>query len=907
MILPGTLPYSVGYYLDGIPIRGPREGELALNISIAAIDEFKVQESFLLPDQGLNAAAVNVATKSGGNQFHGEAFEFLRNNALDARGFFATSAENLKQNQFGFALGGPFRRNRAWFYGFYEGLRQVSAFSAAGFSPTAVMFSGNLAGTGQIIYDPATYSPSTGQRLPFSGNVIPAQRINPVSNRLLQYYLPGSNLASRPSDLFGNPRDTFDDNQGGLRADAAITNRQQLFGEAFRQSSPVVQPGLYPLSGLLYANRSDLLILAHIWQVSPLVVNTLRLSFRYSVATGGNQAQTPLLNSIGITNALDNQGVTAINLQGYSSFGRSNGEVGNRDDNWHVGEECNYLRGDHSFAFGAILNYRRGWDLNANSNALGTLNFQSLFTAQLTHDTNGQPVPQPNTGNAWADFLLGLPANGTLSGLPEVQYLATQFQAFVQDTWKVTPSLTLNYGFSWFVETPPNPQGWARNATHGFDLTTGLLTLAALGQMNPKGSATDWNNFAPRAGIVWNPRSLKTTVFRAGAGTYYSEFPWVASEFSLLFGSPIGPGQGFTNLQSGPIPKYQLGKNVFPPLSAPPLNANYAANLPSGTLVSAIDPNLRTAYVNQWNASIQQMLSRSDLFEVSYLGSSAHRLIGYSDFNQCRPTSGLYCNPATRPWPRYGALVWLAGSGNSSYEALIAKYRHRTNQGLDLLFQYTLSKVLTDAWQSTLLPNGQIAACRACDKGPATFDVPQRAVASAVWELPFGRGQRFGANIPRAGNIVAGNWRITSIVTMTAGQPVALTAPNTTSSLYLNPLPNRICNGNSAAFSDHVRSNRLLWFDSSCFVLPASGYFGNSGRTVLHGPGFDNWDIGFEKAFSFVARESSRVLFRAELFNAWNHTQLEPPNGDGGAGVNFGRISAARPPRLIQFGIKLQL
>ena len=504
IVLPGTLPYSVGYFLNGVPIRGSRDGELALSVSIAAIDQFKVQMSFLMPDQGANAAAVNIVTKSGSNQFHGELFDFLRNGRLDAKGFFATGPEDLKQNQFGFALGGPLWKDRLWFHGFYEGLRKISAFTSAGYSPTPAMFSGDFANTGRAIFDPDTYDPMTGTRQPFPGNIIPAKRINPVARALSQYYLPGSSLASIPSNVFGNPRNTLDDDQGGLRLDMALSPRQELSIQLFHQSSPADQPGLYPLSGLLYVNQSDLATLQHTWSVSPHLVNSLRLAFARTIAIGGNeaQAQDSLLKSIGITNTTSDGGISEIDLQGYSSFGRSNAEVGNRDNTWHVGEEVSFARASHSFKFGVDLNYRRGWHLNANATALGDLEFQPTFTSQLVRSARGQVVPQPNTGDSWADFLLGIPATGSVSGLPAVQYRATQFLPFFQDTWRVTRNLTLNYGLSWYLETPPDPQGWARNVVHGFDPATGLLTYAALGQLQSSGGSTRTGTTS-RPGSVW--------------------------------------------------------------------------------------------------------------------------------------------------------------------------------------------------------------------------------------------------------------------------------------------------------------------------------------------------------------------------------------------------------------------
>jgi hypothetical protein len=164
-------------------------------------------------------------------------------------------------------------------------------------------------------------------------------------------------------------------------------------------------------------------------------------------------------------------------------------------------------------------------------------------------------------------------------------------------------------------------------------------------------------------------------------------------------------------------------------------------------------------------------------------------------------------------------LLWIDSSGNSSYEGLIAKYQHRMDRGLNLQFAYTLAKALTDTWQSNLQPYTQIVSCRSCDKGPATFDVRQRAVASAVWEIPFGHGRRFGANMPRAGDLAAGGWSLTGIATFATGQPLYLTAPNRTGGLILDQLPNRVCDGRSNNLSGNIRSNGFLWFDTSCFPL----------------------------------------------------------------------------------------
>src|SRR5262249_7989175 len=360
-----------------------------------------------------------------------------------------------------------------------------------------------------------------------------------------------------------------------------------------------------------------------------------------------------------------------------------NGEVGNRDNTWQLDEEYTYNKAGHSLAAGAGLRYRRGWHLNGNAVALGSLTFQPSFTAQFALNSQGQLAPVAGTGDSFADFLIGLPVSGMLVGLPVVQLRSTQFTPFLQDTWRLTRNLTLNYGFSWFLETPPHPQGWARSLVHSFDPGTGLVTYAGLGQTSSQIMETDRNNFAPRLGLAWKPGSASNTVIRVGAGIYSSEFPWLFAPYALASPSPVGAGQNFTNSLTNPAPTYSLGVNVFPPAPSAGLTGSYAPNLPPGTLVTLLNRANRTTYASQWNLSVQHNVSRNDFVELSYIGSSAHRVPNAIDMGQCRPNASLLCDPATRPWPRYGLMLYQNGAGNSSNEALITKYERRIDRGLN--------------------------------------------------------------------------------------------------------------------------------------------------------------------------------------------------------------------------------
>ncbi len=906
VIITGNMSTTTGYSINGISTRGGRLGESSLNLSVAAIDQFKVQQNFFMPDQGPNPGLVNVTTQGGTNDFHGQAFEFVRNEIFDARNFFAPAAEDLKRNQYGFALGGPLKKDKLWFFGYYEALREITAFSARGFTPTSSMFAGNFRELSPTIYDPESYSPASGARAPFPNQVIPESRINPVARNLLKYYLPGSSLTQRPSNLVGNPRNRLDDDQWGVRGDAALTERQNLFAQLLRQDSPAVRPGLFPLAGAFYPNTMTLAMVQHTWTARPTLVNTLRLGVSRNMALFANEGRTAgsILPGIGIANTPDTRGVSSVGLTGYSGFGRASGDLGNIDNNYQLDQGANWVRGTHNFQFGLGIRYRRTWQQNANANAQGSVSFQPAFTAQLMRNAQGQLVAQSGTGDSFADFLVGIPVNASYAGLPMFPYRFTQYIPYFQDTWKITRDLTLNYGISWFLATIPDPQGRAGSFVHGLDEQNGLLTYAALGQLDPRVLSLDKNNWTPRLGLAWRPSFLRNTVIRAGAGTYYSDSALIEMQFAMVAPPFNTPVQLFNTLTE-PVPVYRLGQNIFPPQVLPPLDKDFAAKLPNGTTAFNLRQTGRTPYVNQWNLSLQRSIGNNQVVELVYVGSSAHRLQNRFDLAQCRPGVDLRCDPATKPWPRYNGLLTADFNGNSSYNALFAKYHHRMSGGLNLRLEYTFAKTLTDGWESGSSTDEQITICRRCDKGYASFDQQHRFVASTIYELPFGRGRKFGGDMPKALDLAAGGWTLTGITTFASGVPIFLTSPATTASIYVSHRPNRLCDGADRSLAGNLRNNGFVYFRTECFATPPTGFFGNTGRAPLHGPGINNWDVGIEKEFPIPMREQTRLQFRAEMFNAFNHTQFGNPSADTGAGPNFGRVASARAPRLMQLGMKL--
>jgi hypothetical protein len=902
VIIGGNMAANTSYLLNGAVVRGSRSTELTVPLSPDAVDQFRVQQSFFMPDQGPGPAIVNFATKGGSNAFHGTVYEFLRNENLDARNYFSPPIpDGLHRNQFGFTSGGPIKKDRIWFFGFYEGYRQATAFSARGYTPTAAMFAGNFQAVAQTIYDPASLNSQTGTRAPFANNMIPANRLNPVSQKLLNYYLPGASLAELPSNLFVQPRNTDNGDQSGGRIDASLTSNQTLFAQVIKLTSNLVNAGAFLGSGSYYPADTGLAMLQHTWTITPTLVSTARFAItRNSLLFGNQGAQLgSILPGIGIVNTDDTRGVSGVSITGYTAFGHAAGDLGNVDNVYQLDYGLNSIRGKHNLAFGANLRYYRTWQHNSNASALGALAFQSIFTAQLQASSSGALSPVANTGNSFADFLLGTPATATLAGLPSIPYRATEFLPYVTDTWKVTRNLTLNYGIAWFKATIPNPIGQYHEWAHGFDYPTGLLTYSALGQVSPEIVRPHNRDYTPRLGFAWQPSFMKNTVIRGGAGVYFADYQLGWTQWGMV-APPFSNSASLTNVGLS-VPQYVLGQNVFPafPSAQSALTPGYAATLKNAAPF-LLDPNSGTSYMQQWNLTVQHTFRQNDLVEILYMGSSDHDLLSRYDVDQCRPgLPNLQCVASTRLYPQYGSLLESQMSGNSSYQALVGRVDHRVSSGLNARFEYTFSKVLTD---STEANNPQIGTCRACEKGLASYNSTHRAVLSLIYDLPFGRGRQYGSQMSRALDAAAGGWTVTAIATFHTGIPVALAAANLTGAAYGQERPNRICNGNDSSLSGNLRGNGLKQFNTACFSSPASGYFGNSGWNVLNGPGVNNWDVGIQKYFSVTER--FRLQWRTEMFNAFNHAQFGLPDGNV-ADPGFGLVSSASSPRLIQFGLKL--
>jgi hypothetical protein len=893
----GNQPDFTMYLVDGIKTFGSRAGNTSLNISVGAIDQFEVHYGFFMPDLGPNPGIVDVITKSGTNRFHGEVYEYLRTNQMRARDYF-NSAPNppYHQNQFGGDLGGPIWKNKLFFFGNYEGYRQSQSVFTTALVPTAAMFNGDFSGITARIYNPYSYNPTTKQRTAFTDNKIPASMISPVSQKLLAYYLKPNATLGNGNNVSGSPHVTLNSDQVTFRSDLNVNDSNQIFGQFSWLNSPAVTPGLFPSQGTSFPLNTELISLGWNKTVSQTKLNELRVGWTRNSVYSQGVSIPGIQTELGITGTSDIDGVPGIGMAGYAGFGTSSGLLGDVDNVYQIHDSFSWLHGHHQIKFGGDFDYTRSVNSSANATARGSYNFTTAFSSQLATGSNGALGPVAGTGNAFADFLLGMPTNGESKGMPPFHVRWTTINPYVQDTWKMTPRLTANVGLAWFGNTPPNPSDATnKNLVHSFDFTTGLPTFAALGQTPGQLYRMTRTNFAPRIGFSYSLDDK--TVIRAGFGTFYTTQMALNVQYAVV-SQIITVNNSIANGQ--PTPTYTLGVNAFPPATVGQITPDQVAGITGA--IQYLDRNIRSPYVYQWNFDVQRTFGKF-LLDVGYIGNASHHLaLNFNpvDCSNLGVPNDLSCNIARNPYnPKFPYIQQVSSYGWGNYNGLIVKFRRQFSNGFSLIANYTYAKALASAQQGSNSTLNQRRNCFQCDYGPTTSNVPQSLVVSAVYDLPFGRGKRFGSDMNRVLDGVVGGWNISFITTLQSGTPFSVSAPNQTVWPAANIRANRLCNGRNELTNKDVRTNGYQWIQKSCFVAPPSGFFGNGGFDILNGPGINNTDLGAHK--SFTLHEDVKFTLRGEFFNAWNHAQFNNPDS-GVASATFGKITSARSPRLVQIG-----
>lgn len=862
------------FLLDGVYNVDPKLNTFGVRPSVDAIREFEMLTSTYDASFGRNPGAqVNVVLNSGSNDFHGSLFEFHRNAALDARNFFAPASEpkpKYIRNQFGGSLGGPIRHNQTFFFADYEGTRSREGITRITNVPTALERVGNFS---QSLFGVPT-NPFTG--LPFANGVILDFLKNPVGLAIAALYplpnrsVPFQNFVSSP--ILRDDNDSFD-----ARVDHNLNSRVQL---AFRYSfgerdlfEPFTGPSfsLLPGFGDTVKRRSQNGMAAVTLLLTPNLVNESRVAFS-RVASSVNQQASVLNSDVGlpaISPRSRDLGLSFITITGFSPLGDEGNNPQNSVTNvYQFLNNSSYAHGYHLLKFGVDLRF-------SQQNAFRDVESRG----RLQFSPFGQI-----TGNALGDLLLGLPFLTSVARVDNPQQIRTEsYNFFINDSYRVTPRLTINGGLRYEYNSPPVD---AQDRANLYDVATRSLVKVGTSGVPRSGFEADKNNFAPRVGFAWSIR--EDTILRGGYGIYYDQSPFAPAE-ALYFNSPFFDNNIFFSLPGLPLTL----NNPFPSFFPFPL--------PDSAL--AIQRDLRTGYMQHWNFNVEREFY-GNVLEVAYVGSKGTKLLTARDINQPQPSvlpPGLPFVP--RPNPQFDDIDLLESRANSNYNALQVRFQRRLTTGLSALASYTWSKSIDDAsnfFSSAGDPNfPQNSYNVAAERGRSNFDVRHRLSASYSYELPF---RRTGDGL--ASKLVNG-WETFGILTLQTGRPftVALLSEIDNSGtgrsilgFGANDRPNLIGN------PELSNPNTLQWFNTAAFAFPAPGTFGNAGRNILDGPGFQNFNASLVKNTHFS--ETVSLQFRAEAFNLFNHSNFNLPDNFLGS-PTFGRITSARDPRHIQFGLKL--
>jgi outer membrane receptor protein involved in Fe transport len=855
------------FLLDGVYNGDPKLNGTAVSPPVDAIREFEVLSSTYDASFGRNGGGqINVVLRSGGNQFHGTAYEFFRNAVFDARNYFAPSgvaAPQDQRNQFGGSLGGPVAKNRTFFFTDYQGTRDNTGVTQVTNVPTLAERTGDFSQSSLVPIDPLTGAP-------FPNLKIPSYYLNPVGLAIAALYpapnrnVPNQNYVSSPSTRERN--DQFD-----VRLDHTINPASQLsFRYSFGDESlfePFTGPSfpLVPGYGDHVPSRAQNAMIAETHVFTPSLLNEIRAGFdRVSLGVFQQDMGRNVNSQVGLPTVSTNPrdfGLTSISVTGFSPLGDEGNNPQHGTTNvYQLTDNLTYTHGRHLAKFGGdfrILQQNAYRDVESR----GFIDFLGLFT-----------------GNALEELLLGIPTDSGVATLNNQEHLRTHsYNLFANDVWRVRPNFTLTLGLRYEYNSPGVD---AQNHANLYDQATQTLVPVGTNGMPRGGYVPDRNNFAPRIGMAWTPGTSAHTVLRGGYGIYYDQ-------------SSLAPGEG---LYFSP-PYFNF--NVYYPLSATaplmlqnPFPANFPLPTPSSAL--AFQRNLRTPYMQQWNFNIERSLGGSRMFEIGYVGSKGTGLIGARDINQPPPSAAPYL---VRPVQSFADINLLESNRNSIYHSLQARFEQRLDFGLSVLASYTLAKSIDNGssfFSSAGDPNfPQDSYDLHAERGLSSFDVRQRFVASYAYDLPLGKSSRW-----------LRGWQTYGILQFQTGQPftVALLPNFDNSNTGIDSLGFGANNRPNVVGNPHLSNPTANeWFNTSAFAIPPYGTFGNSGRNTLEGPGRATVDMSLVK--NTAIREGTTVQFRVEAFNLLNRTNFGLPDNFIGS-PTFGQILSAGNPRRLQLALK---
>ena len=840
-----------------------------------AIQEFTIQTNSYSAEFGRNrGASINAVTKSGTNEFHGGAYEFVRNDIFDARPFFSTTAPVFKRNQYGAQVGGPIRRNKTFFFGAWQGMNERGTPTTSTATVlTPAMRAGNFSHLSRALIDPLT-------REPFPGNIIPASRFSKAAVNFMDKYLPLPNIGNNYVTPLPAPKDS---NQYLIRIDQELGSRDRLYGRYILNDDYLFGPaGNLPGWGIDQNFHRQGIVFDETHIFSPTLVNSFLFAFNraYSYIV-----QTPDFEWSSLGANIPNASPTTHSWQNLTVSGYFSAITGTYWDlarkTYNVSDSLSWTRGRHSAKFGAQISRYSVDQVNE-------------FFARFGGTFNGFA-----TGDAAADFLLGRLQQLRTVGVLSNNLNQTNWQFFATDEIKATPRMTLTVGVRWQPDLHFTEES-GKQSSFRPGLRSTVFPNAPLGllfkgdsQLPSNVIAPNWKNFAPRFGFAYDVFGNGKTAIRAGYGIFYDAIRSInLNRFPL-----IQPYVLDTTIFDVPLDDPWGGRSPYPfvPPSTDAEKEAYKFVTPAAT--TSFNHDFRTPYAQQWNFNIQHQLPFETVVTTAYVASKSSRLFGSHNINPAvyGPGATAGNTQARRIYSDFGTIEDESTVGYSQYHSFQLTVNKRFSRGFTLLGSYTFSKDIGltspqgEGSLGTRDPNNWNL-----DKGLMPTDRTHILAISSVWMIPSPR-------VNQALDAVIGGWQLTGIYTASTGSPLAVRA-GVDRSLNGQNLDTADLIGDWRIQDDRSRGEEMQrWFNTSAFALPALGTVGTSGVNIVRGPAASNLDLAMFK--NFAIKERFRFQFRAEFFNALNHTVLGNPN-TALTNANFGRILSTGTPRVGELGLK---
>ena len=949
--------------IDGVPSSAGFFDQITTLPIVDETQEFKVESNNLSAQYGrYSGGAINVTTKGGTNQFHGDVFEFIRNSAFDANDWFNKAAGHpnniFRLNQFGGTLGGPISiphlyngHDRTFFFVAYQGTRRTQGSSFIGTVPTDAEKRGDFSAPGlNTIYNPYTTDPTTKVRSAFSSNMITGTLIDPVAQKMLAFYPePNTGAAGAITNNFiSNSPVTLSQDVASLRVDQNVTQKYHLSGRYAYSRTPLTQPnyfnnvaspGTAAVGTTTFTNQS--FAFDNLYVFSP----TLLVNANYGFARWFQTRQTLSYGFDNSTLGFPPSLVSAITIPMFPAINIGGGYTGfagqsflkNGNDSHAVLISATKLFGRQTINFGVDGRIHRINFFNV-ANSAGSYSFAIA-------QTQGPNASVATNGNAFASFLLGFGSTGTIPIGSGVELQDAYGAVYVQDDIRLTQKLTVNLGVRYDGESPyldrhnelnyfdPNIASPAANASFP-SLQGGLVFSNTAG--TPRNVYTSpHKNVVPRVGFAFSPQA--TTSVRGGFGMSYA--PLEITNNAVGFSPSLGyaSATAWNTSNDGGFTPANLLSNPFPQGLVKPTGNSLGAATQLGQTLMVWDHNPPTPMALQWNFDVQQQFPDAILFDIGYSGSRGEHLTGTFDRDTLNPnylslgnglttqvanpfkpyvSIGTLANPMVArrqlllPYPQFLSVQEVNDPyGSSTYHSLQTKLVKRLNHGVTFLVSYTWSKLISNvnAQDAPIGPSDTTGVQNYYDlraeRAVSELNQTHNLVVNGVADLPFGQGKYFLGSINHVANKFVGGWKLTSILTEQSGFPLTFTANGVGAGTRPNPVPG------VNPFITGSRSNQqrvTAWFNKAAFVVPPAYTFGTIGRTYTKvlGPGVQNLDASLEKDTSIFRLNTE---FRAEFFNVTNTPHFGMPDM-AVQDAAFGTITStiASPPRReIQFAVKV--